>query len=162
MTVTSETHTAQTAATQPTQRVDHNALRFGTASTIVLLAVAFLINAWPLVAFVAVSQLLGALNAPFAPYRLLYRHIALPAGLLQPHIVEDNPQPHRFAMLVGAMFNGGGTLLLALEAGVGWLPVLIVVVLANIQFWLNICVGCLMYYQFNRLGVPGFSAAPLS
>jgi hypothetical protein len=36
-----------------------------------------------------------------------------------------------------------------------------VVVLANLNFWLNFCAGCWMYYQFNRLGVPGFTQSPL-
>ena len=34
----------------------------------------------------------------------------------------------------------------------------IVVVLANLNFWLNFCLGCWMYYRLNRLGVPGFQA----
>ncbi|MBK9747971.1 MAG: DUF4395 family protein [Chloroflexi bacterium] len=37
----------------------------------------------------------------------------------------------------------------------------IVIVLANLNFWLNFCVGCLMYYQLNRFGVPGFKYAPI-
>ncbi len=117
---------------------------------------------WSLVALVALAQLLGALDVPYGPYRLVYKALLVPAGILKPKVSMDNPEPHRFAMLVGAIFNGVATAALLLGApAVGWALVAIVVVLANLNFWLNFCVGCLMYYQLNRFGVPGFSAAPL-
>jgi hypothetical protein len=33
------------------------------------------------------------------------------------------------------------------------------VALAALNLFAGICVGCLMYYWFNRLGVPGFKYA---
>ena len=77
---------------------------------------AFVLSSWVLVAFVAVAQLLGALDVPFAPYRLFYQNVVKPAGWAKPNVIADNPEPHRFAMLVGALFNGVATL--ALLAGV--------------------------------------------
>ena len=66
-------------------------------------------------------------------------------------------------MLVGAIFNGVATLALLVNAPVlAWVLVAIVEVLANLNFWLNFCAGCWMYYQFNRLGIPGFTQSPLS
>lgn len=144
------------------RKVDLNGLKTGQAATIILLILAFVLNSPLLVALVALAQLLGALDAPFAPYRLLYQHVVRPGNLAQPKVIEDNPEPHRFAMLVGALFNGAATL--ALLAGVpaaGWILVGIVVVLANLNFWLNFCAGCWVYYQLNRLGVPGFRHAPV-
>ncbi|MBE2269710.1 MAG: DUF4395 family protein, partial [Anaerolinea sp.] len=81
---------------------------------------------------------------------------------VQPNVIPDNPEPHRFAMLVGAIFNAVATLALLLDAAaLGWVLVWVVIVLANLNFWLNFCLGCWMYYQFNRLGIPGFKVAPL-
>lgn len=138
-------------------KIDLAALRTGQALTIILLLVAFIINNWLLVAFVALAQLLGGLDSPFAPYRLFYRYILLQTDRVKPNPQPGNAEPHRFALLVGALFNGAGTLALLLGApALGWLLVGIVIVLANLNFWLNFCLGCLMYYQFARMGVPGF------
>jgi hypothetical protein len=115
-----------------------------------------------LVAFVALAQLLGAAGVPFAPYSLLYKHVVRPSGVVKPHVIPDNPEPHRFAMLVGGIFNSVATIaLLANAPAIAWVLVGIVVVLANLNFWLNFCMGCWMYYLLNRLGVPGFNHAPL-
>jgi hypothetical protein len=144
------------------RKVDHTGLKVGQGLTIILLLLAFILNSPALVAFVALAQFLGALAVPFAPYRLVYQHILKPSGLLKPNIVTDNPEPHRFAFLVGSLFNGAAFLaLLAGAPGLAWVLVGIVVVLANLNFWLNFCMGCWMYYQFQRLGLPGFTVAPL-
>ena len=52
-------------------------------------------------------------------------------------------------------------LLLAGVSAIAWVLVAIVIALANLNFWLNFCMGCWMYYQFNRLGVPGFTVSPI-
>lgn len=142
--------------------VDQSGLKVGQALTIVILLLAFVLDAWLLVAFVALAQLMAALNMPFAPYRLAYVRIAKPLGLIKPNPMPDHPEPHRFASLVGSIFNGVAFLAaLAAAPALGWVLVWIVIVLANLNFWLNFCLGCWMYYQFNRLGVPGFSSNPL-
>ncbi len=142
------------------RKVDHNGLRTGQAITILLLLAGFVLDSPLLVAIVALAQLLGAVNAPFAPYKLIYQRVVKPSGLVKPHVIVDNPEPHRFAMLVGAIFNGAAVvLLLAGVPLVAWVLVWIVIALANLNFWINFCLGCWMYYQFNRLGVPGFRYA---
>ncbi len=147
----------------PARKVDQTGLKTGMAISIVLLLAAFVFNSPLLVALVAVCQLLGALDLSLAPYRLLYKGVLLPTGLLKPHVEIDNPEPHRFAMLVGAIFSGAAVLFLALGLPiVAWVLVWVVIVLANLNFWLNFCLGCWMYYQLERLGVPGFTVAPLS
>jgi len=146
----------------PSRKIDQNALKSGQALTIGLLLFAFIIDSWLLVAFVAISQLAGAAALPVAPFRLIHQLILKPGGLVRPRILSDNPEPHRFAMLVGAVFNGTATLALVSGTAVlGWTLVWIVIILANLNFWLNFCLGCWVYYQLNRLGVPGFSAAPI-
>ncbi len=149
--------------TQTVQKLDQTGLKTGQALTIILLILAFVLDSWPLVALVALAQLLGGLGLPFAPYRLFYLYVLKPSGVVKPRIEADNPEPHRFAMLLGAVMNG--LAVLALLSGVpfiGWVLSGIVVVLANLNFWLNFCLGCWMYYQFNRLGVPGFDRTPIS
>ncbi len=144
--------------------VDHTGLKTGQALTIVLLLLAFIINGWGLVVLVALAQLLGALAVPFAPYRLVYQYIVKPIGIFKPNVIADNPEPHRFALLVGTLFNSTAALLLAAVPGLSalaWALVWIVIALANLNFWLNFCAGCWMYYWFNRLGVPGFTRAPI-
>jgi hypothetical protein len=144
------------------RKVDYTGLKVGQGLTILLLLAAFVLDSPVLVAVVAIAQLLGALDAPFAPYRLIYRNILKPARLLRPNIITDNPEPHQFAMLVGGVFNTIATL--ALLGGLptlAWALVWIVIALANLNFWLNFCMGCWMYYQFNRLGIPGFTRTPI-
>ena len=144
------------------RKVDQTGLKVGQGLTIILLILAFILNSAVLVLFVAIAQLLGALAAPFVPYRLVYQQILKPAGLLKPNIVIDNPEPHRFAFLVGALFNGAAFIALVSGATtLAWVLVGIVVVLANLNFWLNFCMGCWMYYQLNRLGLPGFTVTPV-
>jgi hypothetical protein len=149
-------------AAESIRKVDQTGLKTGQALTIILLILAFVLNSWGLVALVALAQFLGALDAPFGPYRLAYQHIVKPSGLAKPNIINDNPEPHRFAMLVGALFNSVAAVALLNNAPVlGWALVGIVIVLANLNFWVNFCAGCWMYYQLNRLGVPGFTKAPV-
>jgi hypothetical protein len=149
--------------TQPIRKLDQNGLKTGQALTIVLLVAGYIFNSWLLVAIVALCQLLGALAVPFAPYRLIYQYLVLPTGILKPRIEPDNPEPHRFSMLLGAIFNTAATIALLIGASIlGWILAGIVVVLANINFWLNFCVGCWFYYRMNRWGIPGFSASPLA
>ncbi|HLU09975.1 MAG TPA: DUF4395 domain-containing protein [Oceanobacillus sp.] len=151
-----------TSASNP-RRVDHTGLKVGQALTILLLLAAFVLNSWVLVAVVAISQFLGAVDVPFAPYRLVYTKLVKPSGIVKPNVIEDNPEPHRFAMLVGSVFNAIAAIALLVGApALAWVLVWVVIALANLNFWLNVCVGCLMYYQFNRLGVPGFTRAPIS
>ncbi len=145
------------------RKVDHSGLKTGQALTILLLLAGYVLNSPLLVAIVALAQLLGALDAPFAPYRLIYQRIVKPSGLVKPHVIVDNPEPHRFAMLIGAIFNGAAALLLlANAAALAWVLVWIVIALANLNFWVNFCAGCWMYYQLNRLGIPGFVHAPIT
>jgi hypothetical protein len=151
------------AASSQLRQVDQSGLKIGQAATILILLAAFVFNSTLLVAFVAVAQLLGALDVSFAPYRLFYTRLLRPTGVVKPNIIPDNPEPHRFAMLVGAIFNGAAVIaLLAGASVIGWALVWVVIVLANLNFWLNFCAGCWMYYQFNRLGVPGFTVSKLT
>ncbi len=52
---------------------------------------------------------------PTHPIGCSIKQVIKPSGLVKPHVITDNPEPHRFAMLVGAVFNGVATI--ALLAG---------------------------------------------
>ena len=114
------------------------------------------------VAFVAAVMMIGAIYPPARLFVLIYKHTLKPAGILKPDIVEDNPEPHRFSMALGAVFTTASTIALMLEAvTLGWALSFIVITLAALNLFLGFCAGCFMYYQFNRLGVPGFERAPI-
>lgn len=152
-----------TVSTTSPRRVDQSGLKVGQVITIITLLIAFIISSPLLVALVAIAQLFGGINSPYAPYRLIYQKLLKPAGIVKPNVIPDNPEPHQFAMLVGAIFNGVGAALIWLGIPVaGWVLVWVVIALANLNFWLNFCLGCWMYYQFHKLGIPGFTQAPLS
>lgn len=149
-------------ATESLRKVDQTGIKVGQATTIILLLLGFVLNSWLLVVLVAIAQLLSALDAPYAPYRLFYQRVIKPLGIVKPNVITDNPEPHRFAQLLGGVMNSvAAVLLLASVSTPAWVLVWIVIALANLNFWLNFCLGCWMYYQLNRLGVPGFTHAPV-
>ncbi|MBP7692269.1 MAG: DUF4395 domain-containing protein [Anaerolineales bacterium] len=142
------------------QKVDHAALKANQLTIIGLSIVAFVANLLILAAFVAVVMGLGSLlKVPgFLP---LYRSVYKPLGWLKPDVLEDNPEPHRFAQFLGFVFLAGGSLaLFAGISGLGWGLVWLVVALAALNAFGGFCVGCAVYYWLGRLGVPGFTKAP--
>ncbi len=145
------------------RQVDHSALRMNQAFIIGLLILGFVLDVPVLVVFVAAVMLVGTLFPSAGLFKRIYQHVLKPLGLVHSDVKLDNPEPHLFAQGVG-----GGVLLVATalfssgSANMGWLLSGVVVALAALNLFAGICVGCLMYYQFNRLGVPGFVHAPLS
>jgi uncharacterized RDD family membrane protein YckC len=93
----------------------------------------------------------------FLPLYLLLRG----RGPFKPDIVQDNPEPHRFAQGMGAVVLAGsiGCAFVGLEF-VAWLLAWVVIVLAALNLFGGFCVGCAIYYWLNRLGVPGFQQSP--
>jgi hypothetical protein len=142
----------------PVQQVDQHEIKFAMGMTLTLLALGWVIDSWMPVAVAAVCQLLSASGSPYAPYSLLYRRVLLPAQLLKPHAIQDDPVPHRFASLIGGILTLAGTLFQLLGySTVGWLFIITVFTLQNLNFWVNFCIMYYMYYLLGRLGVPGFS-----
>ena len=138
--------------------VDHSAIRTNQVFTITLLALAFVLAAPAISGITGASMLLSAAAPPLGLFTRMYRHLLRPAGIIQPRVVPDNPEPHRFAQLVGGVMVTLGTLLvLAGVTAIGWALVLVVIMLASLNLFAGWCAGCTMYYWFNRLGVPGFS-----
>lgn len=144
------------------RKVDQSALRVNQTFIIVLLVTAFVVDSVWLVALVGIVMLLGTAVPSLSLFKSLYQYVLRPAGLVKPDVIDDNPEPHRFAQGFGGVVVMAAVA--ALFAGltvVGWLLTAVVVILAALNLFLGFCAGCFVYYQLNRLGVPGFSHAPL-
>jgi hypothetical protein len=147
--------------TTPTlQKVDHSALKANQLMIITLSILAFILNLPILVAFVALVMGIGsALKVPgFLP---VYKSILKPRGWMKPDILDDNPEPHRFAQFLGFVFLTAGSIsLLAGATVLGWSLVWLVVALAALNAFGGFCVGCAVYYWLSRFRMPGFSKQP--
>jgi hypothetical protein len=135
-------------------KVDHNAIKFNQVSLTLIAVVAYLANASWLVGILALILAAGTVSAQWGLFRILYQRVALPLGVIRPHIVDDDPTPHRFAQGVGAAFLILSWL--ALVSGqpvLGWVLDLLVAVLAMANVVLNFCAGCFVHYQLRRAGL---------
>lgn len=144
----------------PERKVDHSSLKVNQAFIIILLAVAFVLDSVWLVVFVAVVMLLGTAVPSASLFKRAYQHVLKPVGLVKPNVITDNPEPHRFAQgFGGVVLLGAIATLLAGAAMLGWALVGLVIILAALNLFLGFCAGCFVYYQLNKLGVPGFGRA---
>lgn len=135
-------------------KVDQNAIKFNQVSTALVSLGAF-IGDWPLLAGVlGLILAVGTARPSWALFRFLYQRVALPLGLLRPHVLDDDPTPHRFAQGVGAavLILGCAALLAGADAA-GWTLVVLVAVLALVNVVFDFCAGCFVYYQLRRVGV---------
>ncbi len=136
-------------------RIDTHLGKFSQAGTVLLAALAFLLSQPIIVLITAIILALSALAPSISPYRLLYRGVVLPLHLWRPRIVEDDPNPHRFAQGVGAVFLIAASILLFLTKATvaGWTLDLIVFALAAVNLTIGFCAGCFVYYHLGRFGV---------
>ena len=135
-------------------KVDHNAIKFNQVS-ITLVSLGAFIGDWPLLAGVlGLILAVGTARPSWGLFRFIYQWVALPLGLLRPHILDDDPAPHRFAQGVGAavLILGYAALLGGADAA-GWTLVVLVTVLALVNVVFDFCAGCFVYYQLRRVGV---------
>jgi molybdopterin converting factor small subunit len=139
--------------------VDHAALRTNQAVIIGALAGAYVAEAPAVVLAVALLMLIGSARSRPA-FGWFYGWLRR-AGVLRADVVSDNPEPHRFAQLLGGIFLTIASIAFAIGwATAGWLLAGLVVLLAGINLFAGICVGCALYYWMARLHVPGFSKSP--
>jgi hypothetical protein len=142
--------------------VDQAAIRVNQSFIIGLLILAFVIGSPFVVAFVAAVMLLGTASPRLALFQAIYRRVLKPAGLVKPQVLADNPEPHRFAQGFGGIVVALGlAALLGGQPAVGWALVWLVIALAALNLFVGFCAGCFVYYQLNRLGVPGFRYSPI-
>lgn len=140
--------------------VDHTALRTNQAVIISLNLAAYILDSIELVGLVAAVMLLGTL-AGTPGFGFIYRKGLRPLDLFKPEIIEDNPEPHRFAQGFGSMVLLAG--FFALINGwlmFGWALVWLVIALAALNLFAGFCIGCAVYYWLERINFPGFSKQP--
>lgn len=142
--------------------VDHSAIRVNQSFIIGLLLLAFVLDVPAVVACVAAVMLIGTISPRLALFQRIYRDLLKPRGLIQPHVIVDNPEPHRFAQGFGGVVVAASAIaLFAGQSVLGWALAWLVIALAGLNLFVGFCAGCFVYYQFNRLGVPGFRASPI-
>jgi hypothetical protein len=145
---------------QTLQKVDHSALKANQLFIISLNIIAFILNLPVLAAFVALVMGLGSfLKVP--GFVLIYKNVLKPLGWMKPDVLEDNPEPHRFAQFLGFVFMAAGSVALFSGASIlGWSLVWLVAALAALNAFGGFCVGCAVYYWLSRFNLPGFSKHP--
>jgi len=156
------TYREKEMSTSKERKVDQSALRVNQAFIIGFSLLAFILdNVW-LAVFVGVVMLLGTAVPSLALFKRIYQHTLRPAGLVKPDVIVDNPEPHRFAQGFGGVVVALGVVaLLAGLSVLGWGLVWLVIALAALNLFLGFCAGCFVYYQLNKLGLPGFRVSPI-
>ncbi|HMB21895.1 MAG TPA: DUF4395 family protein, partial [Anaerolineales bacterium] len=97
--------------TQHLQKVDHSLLKTNQLVIISLNILAFVFDQPLLAAFVALVMGLGsALRTP--GFGFVYKNLLKPRGWMKPDVLNDNPEPHRFAQFLGFLFMTSGSLAL--------------------------------------------------
>lgn len=142
------------------QKVDHAALKTNQIAIILLNTLGYIFNLPVLALLVAAVMGLGTLlKAP--GFGFLYKYALKPWGWVKPDVLDDNPEPHRFAQLLGVIFMAGGSIALYSGASaLGWGLVWLVSILAALNAFGGFCVGCAVYYWLGQIKVPGFSKQP--
>jgi len=106
-------------------------------------------------------MVLGTAIPRLSLFKQIYRWILKPAGLVKADVMVDNREPHRFAQGFGALVLTSAIVFLLFGGLLGWILVWLVILLAGLNLFLGFCAGCFLYYQLNRLNVPGFNRSPL-
>ena len=145
---------------QALQKVDHSALKTNQIIIITLNVLAFIIDRRELAAFVALVMGIGSvLKIP--GFGFVYKYLLKPRGWMKPDVLDDNPEPHRFAQFLGFVFmTAGSAALFTGSSALGWSLVWLVVALAALNAFGGFCVGCAVYYWLVRFNLPGFSKQP--
>ena len=131
--------------TDKLQKVDHTALAVNQLTIIVLNGTAFILNLSWLAALVGGVMIIGtAIGKP--GFAFLYRFILKPLGIARPHVINDHPEPHRFAQgFGGVVMLAGAVLLFSGLTAWGWGLVWLVIALAALNVFAGFCVGCFVY-----------------
>lgn len=147
--------------TQMLQKVDHSALKVNQIMIITLNTLGFIFNLPLLAAIVAVVMGIGTL-LKVPGFLTVYKYALKPAGIVKPDVLDDNPEPHRFAQSLGFVFMTAGSVALYAGSGLlGWSLVWLVSILAALNAFGGFCVGCAIYYWLGKQKiVPAFSKEP--
>jgi hypothetical protein len=135
-------------------KVDHNAIKFTQLSLTIIAVAAFVADLAWLVGVLALVLITSTAWPQWGLFRVLYQRVVLPQRWLRPHVLDDDPAPHRFAQGVGgALLLLSWVALRAESAVLGWGLDLLVAVLAMVNVVFDFCAGCFVYFQLRRLGL---------
>jgi len=135
-------------------QVDHNAIKFGQVTIVLMVAIAWLFDLVWLVPLLAAVLLANVAWPVWGPIRLAYRSVILPLRIVRSNLVADEPAPHRFAQGVGGvLLVAAAAALYGGVAAVGWALAALVAVLAAVNVLWNFCAGCFLFYQLRRAGL---------
>lgn len=139
------------------EKVDLSAIKVNQASIITITLLGFILNVPALAAFVGVVMVSGTAWKELALFKQFYRRVLKPVKLTKPDVVEGPSAPHEFAQLLGGIFLlVGSSLIFTGSYFWGWMLAWVVILLAAVNLFFGFCAGCFLYYQFGKLGVPGF------
>jgi hypothetical protein len=133
--------------------VDHSAIKFSQVLIAAWVVIAGALGAPWLILFLAAALVTSAASPSRSLFALLYHRVAVPLGIVKPHVITDDPAPHRFAQGVGASVLWLSTLALFIGAStLGWILAGLVAALALLNAVAGFCAGCFVYYQLSRRG----------
>jgi hypothetical protein len=139
-------------------KIDLNALKFNQASIIFFTVLGSIADINYLPAFTAAVMLVGSLDSRFALFKQFYRYVIVPSKLVKTNIAEEASAPHNFAQTMGGIFLAAASIFLfSGQIILGWIFVWAVILLAAANLVFGFCLGCFIYFQLGKLGVPGFN-----
>jgi len=132
--------------------IDQSAMTVNQIFIISLSALAYIFDTPWLLILTAVCMSIGLVVHKWQPFTLFYKHVVKPLHLMKPQPHPDDPAPHRFAHLLGAifLFIAAGCLFLGYTM-LGWVLCWIVVFLAQLNMQAHFCVGCFLYLHLSHL-----------
>jgi hypothetical protein len=145
------------------QKVDHSALKINQVTIIILNLVAFTLNLPIITVIVAAFLGIGSL-LKIPAFGFIYKYALKPWGWVKPDVLDDNPEPHRFAQNIGFLFETAGAIVLYTLGSVNlwnWTLIWIMVVLPALNAFGGFCLGCAVYYWLGKQKlIPAFSKQP--
>lgn len=140
--------------------IDHTALKTNQSFIIALSVLAFIFDT-PWLALLVMLVMGSGTMRGVPGFGFIYRYLLRPRGWVQPDMIPDNPEPHRFAQGFGTVVMAAAVVALYSGADApGWALVWLVVALAALNLFAGFCAGCAVYYWLYRLQVPGFVKPP--
>jgi hypothetical protein len=139
------------------QVVDHSALKVNQAGIVVTVLVAFIGSVvfrpvLVLIPLLSIALLLGTFAPQLAPFKQLYFKVLRPRGIVEPHPVQDRPEPHNFAQGLGGVFLAVASVFLIPVPLIGLALALLVAVLAFVNLAFGYCLGCQIFFQLEKRG----------
>jgi hypothetical protein len=133
--------------------VDQHLIKFTQVIIVAWIIAAGALQAPGLILILAVLLSTSAASPPRSLFRVLYERMAVPLRIIRPHVIPDDPAPHRFAQAMGGGVLALSALALLVEATtLGWVLAGLVAALALLNVIAGFCAGCFIYYQLSRRG----------